>query len=83
MKTRKQYVSAMIYAVELARKDTWTSKKTTSTNGLRAIRRFERVNDIPFNPFDPWHLRRIEGAGSHEAFFRKSKRLIDSKIQAY
>lgn len=83
MKTRKQYVSAMIYAIEIARKDTWTGRKTTSTNGLRAIRRFELVNKIPFDPFDPWHLRRIDGAGSHEDFFRKAKRLADSKTQAY
>ena len=70
----------MIYAIEIARKDTWTGRKTTSTNGLRAIRRFERVNEIAFNPFSPWHLRKIEGAGSHEDFFRKSKHLTDSKI---
>jgi len=78
MKSRRQYASAMIYAIELSREDTWTGRKTTSTNGLRGIRKFEKVNGLTFNPFDSWHLRKIEGAGSHEDFFRKAKRLTDT-----
>lgn len=79
MKTRKQYVSAMIYAIELSRKDTWTGRKSTSANGLRGIRKFERVNEIDFNPFDSSHLMKIEGAGSHEDFLRRAKRITETQ----
>jgi hypothetical protein len=84
MKTRKQYVSAMIDAIELARKDNWTGIQTTRADALRAIKRFERINGVEFDPFCHWHLRVIEGKGLHEDFTRRAKRLkIFNKTQTH
>jgi len=65
----------MIDAIELARQDTWTGIQTTRADALRAIKRFERINGVEFDPFCLWHLRVIKGKGSHEGFTRRAKRL--------
>ena len=69
---RKRYVRAMLKAVDTAREPVFIGEEWQSkTNGLRAIRRFERVNKTKFDPFDKRHLELIHGCASHESFFRK------------
>ena len=71
-------------AIEMARKDTRTGRHTTRADALRAIKRFERINGVEFDPFCHWHLRVIEGKGSHEGFNRRARRLkIFNKTQTY
>lgn len=66
---------AMLNAIKLAARETSLFKGTTLTNGLRCIRTFERVNGIPFDPFDSYHLSVIDGMAVHEAIYR-SVRLL-------
>lgn len=65
---RKIYVFAMIRAINLA--------GSSKTNGLRAIKRFERINLMGFDPLNPRHLAIIAGCGEHEDFFRKAYRIL-------
>ena len=76
---RKRYVRAMMSAIRKAAKtsDWWGGVDASKTNGLRVIKTFEKVNGIPFDPFDPAHIRLIEGNGHHEEFFRKMRMLFD------
>lgn len=81
----KKYTYAMMNAIDLARKPTkfelqFSGSMQSRTNGLRVIRRFEKVNKIPFNPLNDRHLKLVEGNAGHEAFFR-SFRLKMTYIQ--
>jgi hypothetical protein len=70
---RKRYVKAMLKAINKAREPVWIDEERQSkTDGLRVIKRFERVNKTKFNPFDKRHLEMIHGNASHEHFFRKA-----------
>ena len=49
------------------------------TDGLRVIKRFEKENEISFNPFDLCHIDMISGKAIHERIFRKSRRIFRDK----
>ena len=73
----KRHTKAMLKAVDKARQPVWINEaKESKTNGLRVIRRFERVNKTTFNPFSKRHVELIYGNASHEAFFRRAKSII-------
>jgi hypothetical protein len=68
-----RYTYAMMKAIDKAREPVWIGEQRQSkADGLRVIRRFERVNKTAFNPFNGEHLGCVEGNASHEAFFRKA-----------
>jgi len=70
---RKRYVRAMLKAINKAREPVWIDEKQQSkTDGLRAIKRFERVNKTKFYPFDKRHIEMIHGNARYEHFFRKA-----------
>ena len=74
----KRYIYAMLRAVDKAREPFWIGEQWQSkTDGLRVIRRFERVNKTSFDPFNEEHLNLIAGHASHEAFFRKAGYVFD------
>jgi len=73
MVRNKRYIKAMLKAIDKAREPVFIGEEWQSkTNGLRVIRRFERVNNTTFDPFDKRHLELIHGCASHESFFRKA-----------
>ena len=79
---RRRYVRAMMRAISLAQGSVWSDDvRVSRTHGLRVIRSFERVNKIPFDPFDHSHVHLIEGMGHHEHFFRDA-RLMFRKWEA-
>ena len=62
--TRKQYVRAMLAAIDGARQsDGFMTMAVSMTFGLRVIREFERRNPRGFNPFDSGHVNRIRRMG--------------------
>ena len=74
----KRYTYSMMKAIDKAREPIWIGEKLQSkTDGLRVIRRFERVNKTAFNPFSEKHLEFIAGNASHEAFFRRAGYVFD------
>ena len=67
-KTRtKKYVRSMMMAIELAK------GSSTKANGLRAIRKFEEVNNIEFDPSNRSHQLVVCGRGDTMEFFRSVK----------
>jgi len=71
---RARYVSAMMEAIDVARTcPALVRKLATKTNGLRVIKRFEKVNGYKFDPFNDEHVQAIAGHGYDEAFFRSVK----------
>lgn len=77
MYQRRKYIKAMLEAIDDARTSVWTeSHRTTRANGLRAIRTFERVNGIKFDPFNESHRQKTDGSGIHESFFRRAELLF-------
>jgi len=76
----KRYTYAMIKAIDKARNSVFIGEQRQSkTDGLRVIRRFERVNKTAFNPFNKEHLKLIAGNASNEAFFRKARYLLKDR----
>ena len=76
----KRYTYAMMKAIDKARQPVWIGEQLQSkTDGLRVIRRFERVNKTSFNPFSKEHLKLVAGNASHEAFFRKARYVFENK----
>lgn len=70
------YVSGMMKAIKQAQYNVWNKDKPASkTNGLRVIRRFEKINQIEFDPYDNFHVKTISGHGTDEAHFRRVKLL--------
>jgi len=70
------YRYKMLKAIDLARQPIWDFNKLESkTNGLRVIKRFERVNKVKFDPFNNDHLDLIYGNASNESFFRSMTHL--------
>lgn len=62
------HLKAMMKAIDKARD--CGDCKYSKTDGLRAIKRFERVNGISFNPFNKYHIEAISGSAGDERFFR-------------
>ena len=70
--SRKRYVRAMMSAIKKAAAPVFDFEpKASKTDGLRVIRRFERVNQTVFDPFDSTHVFICSGWGSTESFFRR------------
>ena len=73
----KRYTYAMIKCIDKARNSAFIGdQRQSKTDGLRAVRRFERVNKIVFNPFNKEHSKLIAGNASNEAFFRKARYVL-------
>ena len=71
------YVRAMMKAVDHAREPYFLcEEKESKTYGLRAIRTFEKINDIEFDPYDWISIKFIHGSAHHEAFFRRAKLVL-------
>jgi len=64
----KRYIKAMLKAIDVARSE--HDRKSSKTDGLRVIKRFELVNQVSFDPLDKSHLQMISGNASNERFFR-------------
>ena len=80
MKNRKRYVKAMMKAIAYAQSDNHPYTGTPSrTDGLRVIKRFEKENKIPFDPFDLFHIKMISGKAIYERIFIKSRRIFRDK----
>lgn len=62
----------MLNAIKIA------AGNSTMSNGLRAIRRFERINKIDFNPYNKSHISTVINCGEHEWFFRKVRTIFDA-----
>lgn len=72
MSRHRRYVRAMLKAIDVAREPVWDfDVRASRTDGLRVIRRFERVNGTRFDPFNETHLEAVAGNGSHENFLRR------------
>lgn len=79
---RKRYIRAMLKAIDSARQPVWIGEKVQSkTNGLRVIRRFEKVNKCTFNPFDDYHVLLISGHANTEHFFSRLAKMFDQERQ--
>jgi len=72
---RRKYVRAMLKAINKARQNHFEGESASKTDGLRVIRRFEKVNKIKFDPFNSLHIDAISGWGKYEGFFRAIKNL--------
>jgi hypothetical protein len=62
----------MMAAIREAAAESALFRGSSLSDGLRCIRTFERVNGIPFDPFDDYHRSLIEGMGAHERIFRRA-----------
>jgi hypothetical protein len=71
------YVRGMLNSIERARENTIYKNKMSRTDGLRVIKRFEKVNGITFNPFCAAHNEKIRGCANNESFFRAVKLAIN------
>lgn len=70
------YRKAMMAAVREAAKPSVLFKGSSLTNAMRAIRTFERVNGLPFDPYDDRHLDTVRSMGVHEQIFRRVDRIM-------
>lgn len=70
---RYLYVRAMFKSIECARDKKMHANRMSKTDGLRVIKRFERVNRIAFDPFNATHNDTIYGCANDESFFRAIK----------
>lgn len=73
---RQRHVKAMMKAIDIARTSYFLGGKASLTDGLRVIRRFEKVNSIKFDPSNSAHLSAISGNGHNENFFRKARKVL-------
>lgn len=75
------YVKAMMKAIDHAREPFFLSEeKESKTCGLRAIRTFEKINNVEFNPHDKTYFSHICGNAHHEAFFRRVKIILKREV---
>lgn len=72
--TGRAWRRAMMKAIKGAAAESAFFRGSSRTFGLRAIRTFEAVNGIPFDPFDWWHCSTVRGAGVHEHLFWNLRR---------
>lgn len=63
----------MLRAIKLAAAETTLFKGSTLANGLRAIRTFEILNGVDFDPHNNYHLSTVHGMGVHEGIFRRAR----------
>lgn len=71
-----KYRYAMLKAIDEARRPGIFEKEWESkTNGLLAIREFERINKLKFNPFLQSHVKSIASMAKMGVLIRKIKRL--------
>ncbi len=68
----KKYNYAMLKAIDKARSGT---PKYSKTDGLRVIKRFEKVNNVKFDPYSSTEVMIITGRAKWEFFFRKLNNL--------
>lgn len=66
----RRYRAAMVSAIENAAKCS-IFRSGSMTDGLRAIRLFEEINSLPFDPFNRYHRSLTSGMGAHAGFFRR------------
>lgn len=69
MNTRRLYLKAIRLA----------AGRESMTDGLRVIKRFERVNNVEFNPRNRQHLDTVKNNGQHENFFRRARKAFKAK----
>lgn len=72
---RNSWRQEMMVAIKEAAAPSAIMKGTSKTFGLRCIRTFERVNSVPFDPFDRYHRSLVRGMGAFEATFWRVNRL--------
>lgn len=72
---RRRYVAEMMQAIDMASTSYFLGGKSSKTDGLRVIRRFEKINGIAFDPKNSGHLSVVSGNGHNENFFRREKRV--------
>ena len=71
---RQKYVRAMLKAIhEAGGGDFDRIYQSSRTDGLRAIKSFERVNKTRFNPFSEWHVYTVSGWGWMERVKRRQR----------
>lgn len=76
-RSRKKYVKAMLKAIDAARSESSGPKrKFSKTDGLRVIKRFEKVNNIAFDPFNIHHVDIVSGWGWNESMLRSLKKFF-------
>lgn len=76
MSPKERYIYAMLNAINYARQPVWIGENCQSmTDGLRVIKRFEKVNNTRFDPFNSEHVDAVTGYASCESFLRKTKRI--------
>lgn len=73
---RRRYVAAMMQGIGMASAPCFIGGKSSKTDGLRVIRRFERVNGVAFDPRNSSHVSAVAGNGHNENFFRRAKRVL-------
>jgi len=67
----------MLKAIDEARRPSFFEKEWESkTNGLFAIREFERINELKFNPFLQSHVESIASMAKTRVIIRKIDRLF-------
>ncbi len=77
MTEREKYRYAMMQAIERARTPFLGKAKESKTDGLRTIRRFERVNKVTFDPFNTTHLGIIEGGAVTISLIRRARKITE------
>lgn len=77
-RARRKYAKAMLAAIDKARYTNSNRSYCSKTDGLRVIRRFEEVNNIAFDPFNPHHVDMVSGWGWNENMLRALKKVFVS-----
>lgn len=73
------YREAMMQAIREAAAPSELFKGTSLAYGLRCIRTFERVNNLPFDPFNKLHRDTTRHMAVHEATFRRVRFIREGK----
>ena len=73
---RKVYVWRMLKAIDKACFEYYSGQPLSRTFGLRAIRRFEKANDIEFDPQNKQHIHMIQGQAYNELRSWRWRRII-------
>lgn len=66
----RRYRAAMVSAIDDAAKCS-IFRSGSMTDGLRAIRLFEEINGLSFDPFNSHHRSITSGMGAQAGFFRR------------
>lgn len=65
----------ILSAIRAAAKESVLFKGSSLTDGLRAIREFERINGCEFDAGDDYHRSLVAGMGCHMAIKRRVDRI--------